>query len=136
MSQPLRLAYISIVTAVHDARLAASSSCGLGPSSVPPWSLGSSAVRRCEPISRSCLKSSPFRRAVALICLLLQGVEDESSRDLGEEVGGLRRHRLARLGHLAHLLDRRAAHEEGGVVAAGLDRLARVGEALRVTEPV
>ena len=30
MSQPLRCAYISIVIAVHEARLAASSSCGLG----------------------------------------------------------------------------------------------------------
>ena len=40
MSQPLRLAYISIVIALHEARLAASSSSGLGPASVPPWSDG------------------------------------------------------------------------------------------------
>ena len=33
VSQPLRWAYISIVTAVHEASAAASSSCGLGPSS-------------------------------------------------------------------------------------------------------
>ncbi len=44
MSQPLCLAYISIVIAVHEARLAASSSCGLGPSSSPPCSVGSSAI--------------------------------------------------------------------------------------------
>ena len=45
-SQPLRIAYISIVIAVHEARLAASSSCRLEPVSSPPWSLGSSAVGR------------------------------------------------------------------------------------------
>jgi hypothetical protein len=45
-SQPLRAAYISIVTAVHEARLAASSSCGLGPVSSPPWSCGSSTAMR------------------------------------------------------------------------------------------
>ncbi len=45
-SQPLRLAYISIVIALQEARLAASSSSGLGPASVPPWSAGSSATRR------------------------------------------------------------------------------------------
>jgi hypothetical protein len=44
MSQPLRWAYISIVTAVHEARLAASSSWGSGPESPPPWSRGSSTV--------------------------------------------------------------------------------------------
>src|SRR5438105_184614 len=44
MSQPLRSAYISIVIAVHAARLAAKSSCGLGPWSAPPRSSGSSAV--------------------------------------------------------------------------------------------
>ena len=44
MSQPLRWAYISIVMAVQEARLAASSSCGLGPASSPPRSSGSSAV--------------------------------------------------------------------------------------------
>ena len=38
-SQPLRLAYISMVIAVQEARLAASSSCGLGPESSPPSSL-------------------------------------------------------------------------------------------------
>ena len=47
MSQPLRLAYISIVIALQEARLAASSSWGLGPASVPPWARGSSAVTRC-----------------------------------------------------------------------------------------
>ena len=44
MSQPLRFAYISIVIAVHEARLAASSSCGLGPLSSPPASVGSSML--------------------------------------------------------------------------------------------
>src|SRR5437899_11047029 len=131
VSQPWRLAYISIVTAVHDARLAASSSWGLGPSSVPPCSFGSSAVMWCSRISTSCLKSSPSRRAIALILrTLLQRVEDEAGRDLREEVGGLRRHRLARRGHLPHLLDGCAAHEEGGLVAARLDGVARVGRVL------
>ncbi len=45
MSQPLRVAYISIVTAVQEARLAASSSCGLGPESLPPVSVGSSMLK-------------------------------------------------------------------------------------------
>jgi hypothetical protein len=40
----LRWAYISIVIAVHDARLAASSSSGEGPSSSPPALRGSSAT--------------------------------------------------------------------------------------------
>ena len=39
-SQPLRWAYISIVIAVHDARLAASSSWGSGPASSPPAASG------------------------------------------------------------------------------------------------
>src|SRR3954462_9764349 len=41
-SQPLRWAYISIVTAVQDASAAASSSSGSGPVSVPPMSARSS----------------------------------------------------------------------------------------------
>ena len=49
MSQPLRWAYISIVTAVQEASAAASSSCGLGPSSSPPVLAGSSTVRRWSP---------------------------------------------------------------------------------------
>ena len=48
MSQPLRRAYISIVIAVQEASEAASSSCGLGPQSSPPWSFGSSAVIVCR----------------------------------------------------------------------------------------
>jgi hypothetical protein len=47
-SQLLRLAYISIVIATHDASDAASSSCGLGPVSSPPCSAGSSDVIVCE----------------------------------------------------------------------------------------
>src|SRR4051794_38361248 len=136
-SQPLRLAYISIVIAVHEARLAASSSWGLGPSSLPPWSFGSSAVMWCSRISTSCLKSPPSRRAIALMPrTLLQQVEDEAGWDLREEVGRLGRHRLARLGHLSNLLDGDAAHEEGRLVAARLDGVAGVGEVLRVAEPV
>ena len=43
MSQPLRSAYISMVIALQEARLAASSSCGLGPESV---AAGACAARR------------------------------------------------------------------------------------------
>ena len=70
MSQPLRLAYISIVIAVHDARLAASSSCGLGPSSSPPCSGGSSAVSWWWRMSIRCVNVLVLRRAVAFIVLV------------------------------------------------------------------
>src|ERR671932_452724 len=100
MSQPLRFAYISIVIAVPDARLAASSSCGLGAVSSPPFASGSSAWISCSRISMSCWNLPPFRRAVALMAsTLLQGVEDEAGGDLRVEEGRLRRHRLARLRH-------------------------------------
>src|SRR5206468_12207588 len=104
MSQPLRFAYISIVIAVHEARLAASSSCGLGPLSSPPVSSGSSAVMWCSRTSTSCWKVPPLRRAIALMTsTLLQWVEHEAGRDLRVEEGGLRRHRLARRGDLPDL---------------------------------
>src|SRR4051812_47559302 len=107
MSQPLRLAYISIVMAVHEARLPASSSWGLGALSSPPFSSGSSAWTSCLRISMSCWNLPPLRRAVALMAAtLLQGVEDEAGRDLGVEEGRLGRHRLAGRGHLPDLLDR------------------------------
>src|SRR5947207_2434836 len=63
--QPLRLAYISIVIAVHEASEAASSSCGLGPRSSPPWSAGSSAVNAWVRTFRSAVNFSP-RPAVGL----------------------------------------------------------------------
>src|SRR5919199_4341560 len=108
ISHPLRLAYISIVIAVHDARLAASSSCGLGPLSSPPFSSGSSAVTWCSRISRSCWKVPPLRRAIALMPpTLLEWVEQQAGRDLRVEERRLRRHRLAGGRHLAHLVDRR-----------------------------
>ena len=66
MSHFLRLAYISIVIAVHEASDAASSSCGLGPMSSPPPSSGSSAVRRCLRTFRSCVYFSRWR-ATALM---------------------------------------------------------------------
>ena len=61
MSQPLRWAYISIVTAVHEASAAASSSCGLGPSSWPPDSTGSSTVRVWSPAFTSWVNFSRWR---------------------------------------------------------------------------
>src|SRR5919199_6291277 len=110
MSQPFRLAYISIVIAVHEARLAASSSWGLGALSSPPFSSGSSAWISCSRISMSCWKLPPLRRAVALMtATLLQGVEDETGWDLRMEEGRLGRHRLPGGGHLLDLLDRRGA---------------------------
>src|SRR6476620_7827223 len=70
MSQRLRDAYISMVTAVHEARLAASSSCGLGPASLPPDSVGSSAVTSWLRIRTTWRKPSS-RVAVAFILINL-----------------------------------------------------------------
>src|SRR2546423_6266996 len=115
MSQPLRLAYISIVIAVHDARLAARSSWGLGPLSSPPFSSGSSAATWCVRISTSCLKLPPSRRAIALMPpTLLEWIEQPAGRDLGVEEGRLRRHRLARLRDGLDGFDRRGAGQERG----------------------
>src|SRR3954447_12459441 len=114
-SQPLRVAYISMVIAVHEARLAASSSCGLGAASSPPFSSGSSAWISWLRISMSCWNLPPLRRAFTLMApTLLQGIEDEAGRDLRVEEGGLRRHRLARRRHLLDLLDWSGAQQEGG----------------------
>src|SRR5207244_12287322 len=111
-----------IVSAVQEARLAASSSWGLGPVSSPPLSSGSSAGTWCSRISTSCWKVLPSRRAVALMWLILawlfQRIEEEPGWDLGIEEGRLRGHRLARLGHALHLLDRGGPEDEGGVRAA------------------
>src|SRR5919205_570787 len=135
MSQPLRPAYISIVIAVHDARLAASSSCGLGPVSSPPFASGSSATTWCSRISRSCWKVPPLRRAIALMPpTLLQWVEEQAGRDLRVEEGRLGRHRLARRRDRPDLLDRRGPEQERGVGAAGLDRGDRLVGALGVRD--
>src|SRR5438105_6730761 len=137
MSQPLRLAYISIVIAVHAARLAATSSWGLGPMSSPPFSSGSSAATWCVRISTSCLKLPPSRRAIALMPpTLLEWVEQQAGRDLGVEEGRLRRHRLARLRDGLDLVDGRRAEQERRVGPARLDRGDRVGRPLRVRDAV
>src|SRR3954464_900689 len=90
--QPLRLAYISIVIAVHDASEAASSSCGLGPSSSPPWSSGSSAVSRCLRTLTSCVNFSRWRATARMPLTLGERVEEHPREHLGEEVSGLRGH--------------------------------------------
>src|SRR3954454_5987655 len=90
--QPLRLAYISIVIAVHEASEAASSSCGLGPSSWPPWSSGSSAVRRCLRTLTSWVSFSRCRATAFMPLTLGEGVEEHPREHLGEEVRGLRGH--------------------------------------------
>src|SRR5207247_6023947 len=111
-SQPLRCAYISIVMAVHDARLAASRSCGHGPASSPPWSGGSSTVRSCWPILTVC-RSVPAREEVAFMAIRsCQRVEEKSCRHLGKEVRRLGRHVDARRGDLLNLLDRAGSQEE------------------------
>src|SRR5450755_3638309 len=118
-SQPLCFAYISIVTAVHEARLAANSSCGHGPSFSPPASVGSSTTKWWPRISTSC--ASPcwvMRRAVAFISgpqllripsrsivappllRIDEWVEQQPRGHLGKEVGGLRRHTLAAGGNI------------------------------------
>src|SRR5215208_7215539 len=96
--QPLRLAYISIVIAVHEASEAASSSCGLGPLSSPPELRGSSAVSVCVRTLTSWRRFSSWR-AVARMPMMLgrrERVEEQAREDLGEEVGRLGRHDLAR----------------------------------------
>src|SRR5436853_834286 len=137
MSQPLRFAYISIVIAVHEARLAASSSWGLGPVSSPPFSSGSSAVIVWVRIATSCLKVPLSRLALALMAsTLLERVEQQARWHLWVEEGRLRRHRFAGLRHLAHLIHRRRAQKERGIGTARLHRLDRVSRALRVADPV
>src|SRR5687768_15486569 len=125
-SQPLRLAYISIVIAVHDASEAASSSCGLGPSSLPPWSFGSSAVSVCERTLTSWRKFSSCWAVARIGTTLGKRVEQQAGQDLGEEVRRLRRHHLACRGNLAHEPDRGGPHEEARLHAAGADTLARL----------
>ena len=114
MSQPLRLAYISIVIAVHDARLAASSSCGLGPSSSPAEvrrlvgrqlmvadvDLVGKAMLRAMcgcPHWRSSDVDVPIRsdRSAVSARYSRERIEHQTRGDLREEVRRLRRHALA-----------------------------------------
>src|SRR5436853_4719041 len=137
MFQPLRFAYISIVIAVQEARLAASSSWGLGPVSSPPLSSGSSAVIVWVRIATSCLKVPFSRWALALMpSTLLEWVEQQACWDLWVEEGRLRRHRFASLRHLAHLVHRRRAKKERRICTTRLHRPDRVGRALGVAHPV
>src|SRR3954447_5991852 len=128
-SQPLRLAYISIVIAVHEASEAASSSWGLGPSWAPPRSFGSSAVIVCEPILTSWRNPASRvadARMVPMLRSVSQRVEQQSGEYLREEVGRLGRHDLARGGDLADEVDRRRAHEQRGLHVACADALPRL----------
>src|SRR3954454_21811178 len=108
MSQPLRSAYISMVIAVQEASDAARSSSGLGPTSRPPMSSGSSDTSRCSRTRTSC-SYFPLRVAMARMgsnLPLIQRMEDESARHLGEEVRRLGRHHLAGGGDVADALHR------------------------------
>src|SRR5215207_6623939 len=96
--QPLRVAYISIVIAVHEASEAASSSCGLGPSSSPPSSTGSSAVSWCLRILTSWRNFSAWRAEARMVAMLgprVERVEHQAREDFREEVRRLGRHDLA-----------------------------------------
>src|SRR3954453_20495310 len=140
--QPLRLAYISIVIAVQEASEAASSSCGLGPSSSPPWSSGSSAVRWCLRTLTSWVNFSRWRATAFMALTLGEGIEEHPREDLGEEVGGLRGHVDAGRRDVANPVDRRRAHEQRGLRRSRLDagacllRVAGVVEALEVGDVV
>ena len=65
-SQPLRAAYISVVTATQPASEAASSSSGLGPSSAPPASVCSSMVSSWRPM-RTLWRYPDWRVTVAFM---------------------------------------------------------------------
>src|SRR4051812_14778007 len=135
MSQPLRLAYISIVTAVQEARLAASSSWGLGAVSVPPASCGSS-IDSSWLRTLTTWRNPPSRVAVAfMVFLLYQWIEEQPGGHLREEERRLGRHVDTRRGDLAHLLDGGAAQEERGVVGALEDQPARLVVGARVPQP-
>src|SRR3954464_2102528 len=134
--QPLRLAYISIVIAVHDASEAASSSCGLGPSSRPPWSSGSSAVSRCLRTSTTWVNLSRWRALARMALTLGQLVEEHPREHLGEEVRGLRGHVHPGGGDGADAVHRSRAHEQRGLDLAGLDAGARLVRVARVVEAV
>src|SRR3954453_12759131 len=139
-SQPLRLAYISIVIAVHAASDAASISCGLGPVSSPPLSVGSSMVSWWSRI-RMTWRRLPERVAVAFMSSMManalrERVEHQSSRPLRVEERGLRRHVDAGGRDLLDLADRAAPQEEGAVVLLGLHERQRLVVGARVAEAV
>src|SRR3954447_20177409 len=65
---------------------------------------------------------------------LSKRIEDDAGEELREEVGGLRRHRLARGGDLADLVDRGGAEQEGRLVIAGLESRQGLVDAWRVSD--
>src|SRR4051812_3051874 len=134
--QPLRLAYISIVIAVHDASEAASSSCGLGPSSWPPWSSGSSAVSRCLPTSMSWVNLSRWRALARMAVTLGERVEKHPREPPWGETGGLLGHVHPCRGDGADAVHRSRAHEQRSLDLAGLDAGARLVRVARVVEAV
>src|SRR3954447_19198490 len=126
--------------AVQAASEAASISCGLGPESSPPLSVGSSMVSWKSRI-RTAWRRLPERMAVAFMTSMManrsgQRVEHQSSWDLGVEERRLRRHVDARGGDLLDLAHRASAQEEGAVVGLGLHELQRLRVGARVTEAV
>src|SRR3954453_12506296 len=134
--QPLRLAYISIVMAVQEASDAASSSCGLGPSSWPPWSSGSSAVSRCLRTLTSCVNFSRWRATARMPLTLGERVEEHPRQHLGEEIRRLRGHVDPGGGHVPNAVDGRRAHEQRGLDLPGLHAGARLLRVARVVEAV
>src|SRR5436190_11905891 len=157
-SQPLRWAYISSVIAVQEASEAASSSWGLGAASSPPESRGSSAPTVWVRMVISCWRPlSPRRRALAFIPdpsvaprletayssrvgawpgSVRQRVEDQAGGQLRIEECRFGRHRLPGGRHLAHLGDRRRAHEEAGVERPLVQEPQRLTRVRRVAQPV
>src|SRR3954463_11138040 len=122
--------------AVQDASEAASSSCGLGPSSSPPWSSGSSAVSWCLRTLTSWVNFSRCRATARMPLTLGKRVEEHPREHLGEEVRGLGGHVDARGGDVADAVDRRRAHEQRRLDLARLDEGARLLRVARVVEAV
>src|SRR5687768_3724292 len=126
-----------MVIAVQEASDAASSSCGLGPESLPPWLSGSSAVIVWRRTLTSWRRSSSWRAVARMWPMMLvpvERVEDEAGEDLREEVRGLRRHHLAGRRDLAHEVDGGGSHEQAGLDVAGADALDRLGRRARVVQ--
>src|SRR4051812_27241129 len=126
--------------AVHAASDAASISCGLGPVSSPPLSVGSSMMSWWSRI-RMAWRRLPERVAVAFMGSMManalrERVEHQSSWDLGIEERRLRRHVDAGRGDLLDLAHGAAAQEERAVERLGLHELQRLRVGARVAQAV
>ncbi len=118
---------------MHEARLAASSSCGVGPASSPALVL--------RLVHRELVPADLDPVGVLLglagdgLLHQLSGLKSRPGRNLGIEVGRLRRHALARRRHVLDLRHRRRSHEEGGIVCGALHQVQGLVEVTRVPEP-